>query len=76
MDAELTLAVDFASSFNVCENSQIKASDPSTGVPESTGVHYGSFSYTDKASGSMMLDATFMKVVDRYNNSGITLAAS
>ena len=67
-DAELTLPVVFASSSNFCEDSQIKESDPSTGVPKSTGVPESSISYTDKASVSTMLDPTFMKVVDRYNN--------
>ena len=32
-DAELTLPEDFANSSNFCEDSQIKESDPSTGVP-------------------------------------------
>ena len=67
-DAELTLPVDFASSSNFCEDNQIKESDPSTGVPEGNGVPEGFISYTDKASVSTMLDPTFMKVVDRYNN--------
>ena len=67
-DAEWTLPVDFASSSNFCEDSQIKESDPSTGVPEGTGVPEVFIRYTDKASVSTMLDPTFMKVVDRYNN--------